>query len=217
MTAAGDREPLEAELVPAAVGLATPGAILTRLRAVDADVWSLDVELQAQRAQVGASFLRGWEHWREAWVRFRRENEPLTPRLWPGTLAEVESFARRLRDWRTAAERAGARFTTPAPARVPAPQSILPQLPALPLPNLDPSRLLRPMLGPAGELLRPSGGPLSADFWRQVKPVAIAGAVVVAGVGLIWAATMARAALSQAKSAERVIDQAAPLLLRMGV
>ncbi|MBZ0118363.1 MAG: hypothetical protein K8H88_15275, partial [Sandaracinaceae bacterium] len=116
MTVAGERE-LEAELVPAAVGLATPGAILTRLRAVDADVWSLDVELQAQRAQVGAMFLRGWEHWRGAWVRFRRENEPLTPRLWPGTMDEVEGFARRLRDWRTAAERAGAGFTTPAPAR----------------------------------------------------------------------------------------------------
>lgn len=215
MTTASERE-LEAELVPAAVGLATPGAILTRLRAVDADVWSLDVELQAQRAQVGATLLRGWEHWRGAWVRFRRENEPLTPRLWPGTMDEVEGFARRLRDWRAAAERAGVRFTTPAPARAPAPRPILP-IPQLPFPSLDPSRLLAPVLGPAGELLRPSGGPLSADFWRQVKPVAIAGAVVVAGVGLIWAATMARAALSQAKSAERVIDQAAPLLLRMGV
>ncbi|MBZ0121666.1 MAG: hypothetical protein K8H88_32010, partial [Sandaracinaceae bacterium] len=83
------------------------------------------------------------------------------------------------------------------------------------LPN--PLQVLGPMLGPAGQALGPEG-PLSARFWESLKPVAIAGAVAVGGLALLWAASSARAALGQARSAERLLESGVPqALLTRGV
>ncbi len=202
----------------AAGALATPGEILTRLRIVDADVRSFDAEIQGQRAELPPAFVRGWNHWRDAWRRFFAENQAFVRRLWPGTLREVEAFARRLRDWRTAAERAGVSFSGPAPGRPPASTPLirvpslpslpsLPHLPSLPgLPNVFPNPSM--LLGPGAALLRPNG-PLSSGFWQSVKPVAIAGAVVVSGIALVWIAATVRTAFGQAQQVERAL----PMLL----
>lgn len=195
-------ELVEPELIPAALaGLATPGAILTRMRLVDADVRAFDHEVRGNRERLTTAFERGWAHWRDTWFRFFREHQGLAARVWPGTLGEVEAFARRLPEWRSRAEAAGMRLESPAPAR-PAPRPSLPELPSLPglpsFPDLSPLRELAQALPrvaqalpnpadlvqPARDLLEQS--PLSARYWENLKPVVIAGAFAVGGAGLLW-------------------------------
>lgn len=191
---------IEPELVPAATaaGLATPGAILTRMRLVDADVRAFNEEVRANRARLTTAFERGWAHWRDTWFRFYREHEGLVARAWPGTLGEVEAFARRLPEWRARAEAAGMRLESPRPAQ-PAPPPRLPNLPSLPgFPDLSPLRELAQALPRAAqalptpaELLQPARdlleqSPLSSRYWENLKPVAIAGACAVGGLGLVW-------------------------------
>jgi hypothetical protein len=211
-------EAVDPEIVPnALVGLASPGVILTRMRNVEADVRALDAEIDAQRSAVPRSFLSGWTHWREAWRRFYRENQAFAPRAWPGTMDEVEAFARRLRDWRGAARRAGVELASPEPGR-PQPQRPLVQLPDLSqlaqaLPRIpNPAGLLSPMLGPAATLLHPQG-PLTSEFWDKVRPVAIAGAVVVGGIACLWVAANVRTALGQLEGADKVL----PMLATRGM
>lgn len=251
MSASEERRVFEPELIPAALAgasLATPGAILTRMRNVDADVRALDGEIEAQRARLPASFARGWAHWRDAWRRFYADNEGFAARVWPGTLTEVEAFARRLRDWRSAAARAGAELATPEASRPPRPApgeaslpDVLPSLPGLPglpsLPDLSPLRDLaralpnaaRALPNPA-DLLRPARelfhqSPLSARFWDSVKPVVLAGAFTVAGLGLLWILLNLRylhPASGALRGGEqgggaRELEQLAPLLTSRGL
>ena len=188
------RRSINPQLVPAAMaGLATPGEILTRMRLVDADVRALDDELRAQRAHVQASFVHGWEHWRDAWRHFFQDNQGFAARAWPGTLNEIEAFAARLRDWRSAAQRAGAHLESPAAGRMPASQPV--QLPHVQLPSAH--QLLEPLRELAHAVPTPADlassvrhaleeTPLSSRYWESIKPVAIAGAVTVGGIGLLW-------------------------------
>jgi hypothetical protein len=66
---------------------------------------------------------------------------------------------------------AAARELGEAAQRVgPALRGLIPSLPNLPG--------VPPVLGP--------GGPLTSQFWESVRPVAIAGAFAVGGLGLLW-------------------------------
>lgn len=92
------------------------------------------------------------------------------------------------------------RLESPVPAR-PMPRLRLPDLPSLPgLPSFDLSPLRElaealpraaqalpsaaDLMQPARDLLEQS--PLSARYWENLKPVAIAGAFAVGGLGLLW-------------------------------
>lgn len=245
---------IEPELVRGgAAGLVTPGSTLTRMRQVDADVHALDAELSAQRGRLPAAFLRGWAHWRESWTRFFRDHESFAQRVWPGTALEVESFARRLRDWRSGAQRVGAELTTPDVSRpgpsIPTPR--LPDLPSMPamqslqslgemlpgLPDLSPLRELAEALPnaaralpnaltqPVREALEQS--PLSARFWESVRPVAIAGALTVGGLGLLWVLVQLRSMSPATRigtppsgasaASDGELERALPMLLSRGV
>ena len=191
---------VDPELVPAAamVGLATPGEILTRMRLVDADVRALDDELRSQRAQVQASFRSGWAHWRDAWRHFFRDNQGFAARAWPGTLNEVEAFAHAAAGL---AERGRARGRAPrvsqrepvAHAHVAAGAGPAPpgRAPALGAELLQPLRDLAHAVPTPAEMADSvrhalEETPLSARYWESLKPVAIAGAVTVGGIGLLW-------------------------------
>jgi hypothetical protein len=222
--ASGASDALDPEILSARIGeLPTPGAILTRMRNVDADVRALDAEIRAHREQLTTAFERGWAHWRDAWRRFFNDNQGFAARAWPGTLGEVEAFARRLRDWRAAAERAGVDLSTPAPGRA------QPRRPVVQLPNLPEFPSLRDV-GPALREIAPvlrdivpslpvippmlgADGPLSAQFWESVKPVAIASAVAVGGLAIVWLFINLRTITGQAKDLESI----APLLLSKGI
>lgn len=239
-------EAIEPELVPSATaGFVTPGTTLTRMRQVDADVRALDAELTAQRTRLPAPFLQGWAHWRDSWFRFFRDNEGFAQRAWPGTMLEVESYARRLRDWRSGAQRVGAELTTPEVSR-PGPMApALPSLPSLPsvpslrgllpgMPDLSPLRDLAQALPEAARALpNPLApmrdlydhSPLSAKFWESVKPVAIAGAFAVGGLGLLWVlfnlqrmqAANAPSGGSGSGEAMRDLERLLPMLATRGV
>lgn len=193
-----DEQPSAADVIG---GVATPGAILTRMREVDADVRGLGHEIEADRDRIDGAFVRGWRHWRDAWFYFYGENEPFHARIFPQVLLEVEGFARRLPIWRQAARRAGVDIAIPENSRPPP----SPRLPRIEVPTLD--ALTRPWLA-AAPVLAPNG-PLSAEFWAQVKPVAIAGAVVAGGLGLALVAVNVRAAVNQSAAAKEML----PLLV----
>jgi hypothetical protein len=220
MSYAHDDDALEPELVPAAMaGLATAGETLTRMRNVDADVRALHAEIDANRERLSTAFERGWAHWRDRWFQFFRENQGLAQRMWPGTIEEVEAFARRLQDWRSAAERAGLELASPDPSRPP-PQRPIISVPSVQVPNFG--RAARDAVRELGEVAREVGpavrglvpnfpsipglppvlgpnGPLSVQFWESVRPVAIAGAFAVGGLGLLWILWNLRMATAMAR------------------
>lgn len=225
MTYAND-DVIEPELVPRgamAGNLPTPGTILTRMRIVDADVRAFDAEVRAHRDQLTTAFERGWAHWRDAWFRFLRENQSFAARAWPGTMGEVEAFAQRLPDWRERAERAGLELESPAPRRPPAPRPIiqLPDLPDLPNPR-EVGEAIRELREAIPQIPGLPGMPpvLTNEFWQNVKPVAIAGAVAVSGLALVWLLMNLRMAAGQfggVGAQAKDLEKLAPMLLTRGL
>ena len=103
-------------------GLITPSRARARMDGVEASVATLDERIRARRVQLGDGFVRGWARWRDAWRRFYRGY----PRAWDwwylgngSAWNETLVYQERLGQWRRAAERAGVRFSTPAPQSAP--------------------------------------------------------------------------------------------------
>lgn len=89
---------------------------------VNAEVDTLDEHITARRAELGDAFVHAWTRWRDGWRRFYGGY----PRTWDwwylgnaSAWNETLVYQQRLGDWRDAAERAGVRFTVPAPQRPP--------------------------------------------------------------------------------------------------
>ena len=109
---------------PVHVGLEfiSPSRARARMDSVHAEVDTLDDHIRARRAHLGEAFVHAWTRYRDTWRRFYGGY----PREWDwwylgnaSAWNETLVYQERLGDWRQAAERAGVRFTVPAPQRPP--------------------------------------------------------------------------------------------------
>lgn len=120
---------------------------------------ALHSEVERERVQLGESFVRGWQLWREAWLEFwTRYGSPAswTSRVWGGVVDEAERFREGLERWRTMMRERGAQVSSPV-------------VPAIERPTVASAIGVEPVAA-----------------LESMKPIAIAAAVIVAVGGAVY-------------------------------
>jgi hypothetical protein len=103
-------------------GFISPSRARARMDSVNAEVATLNEHIAMRRAQLGEPFVHAWSRWRDTWRSFYGGYPPAWDWWYLGNASawnETLVYQERLGDWRQAAERAGVRFTVPAPQSAP--------------------------------------------------------------------------------------------------
>ena len=103
-------------------GFISPSRARARMDSVNAEVLTLDEHIRGRREHLGEAFVHAWSRWRDSWRSFYGGYDRAWDWWYLGNASawnETLVYQERLGHWRQAAERAGVRFTVPAPQSAP--------------------------------------------------------------------------------------------------